>query len=100
MLKRILLMLTLLAATSLMTGCFHQQVVYDSEYNASKTMPDHQATSFHIIGLVGVNHQLDLNQLCPGGTGLVENKTLFAAFVPPFIASQVVSVEQVSVYCK
>lgn len=92
MFKRILLMLTLLAATSLMAGCFHQQVVYDSEYNASKTMPDYQATYFHVVGIVGIGNQVDLNQVCPGGTGLVENKT--------FLTIQAVTIQQLSVYCK
>ena len=92
MFKRILMMLAVLAMTSVMTGCFHQQVVYDSDYNASKTMPDYEATYFHIIGLVGIGNQVDLNQVCPGGTGLVENKTI--------ITSQAVTIEKLGVYCK
>ena len=85
-------MLAMLAMTSVMTGCFHQQVVVDSDYNASKTTPDYEATYFHILGLVGISNNVDLNQVCPGGTGLVENKTI--------ITIQAVTIEKMGVYCK
>lgn len=90
--KRILMMLTLLALGTGLSGCFHQQVVVDGQYNAAKTMPDHQATYFHIIGLVGIGHQTDLTSKCPNGAGLVENRTIFTI--------NAVTISQSGVYCK
>ena len=91
MLKRILMMLTLASILGL-TGCFHSQVVVDSGYNAAKSTPDHNATYFHIIGLVGIGNTVTLNEVCPNGAGLVENKTIFSI--------NAVTIEQLAVYCK
>ena len=89
--KRIQLMLaTLLMATAL-SGCYHNQVVVDGQYNAAKTTPDHQATYFHIIGIIGISNQVDLKQVCPSGAGVIENKTLWFPAV---------TVQQLAVYCK
>jgi len=92
MLKRICLTLSVLAMTMVMSGCFHQQVVVDTNYNASKTVPDYQTMYFHIIGLVGINNKVALNEVCPGGAGIVENKT--------FVNIYGVTFQQLSVYCK
>lgn len=92
MFKRVLMMLALLALTSGLTGCYHQQVVVDSDYNASKSTPDFQTTYFHIIGLLGISNTVDIGQVCPGGAGLTENRTVF------YIG--LVTIEQMAVYCK
>ena len=107
MLKRIILMFSLLALTSLITGCFHQRVIYDSDYNASKTVADHEALVFHIAGLINIGADLDLNQICPGGTGLVERRSFFdvsnmtlLGLGSFYVLGNGLTVQQVKVYCK
>ncbi|MEC9442039.1 MAG: hypothetical protein VYE40_13125 [Myxococcota bacterium] len=92
MLKRILLTLALLSLVSVTTGCYNQQVVADTNYNAAKSTPDFQGTTIHIIGLVGISNTATLNEVCPSGAGLVETKA--------FLASPVLSIGQMAVYCK
>lgn len=91
MLKRILLMLALLGVVSVMTGCFHAQIITDKNYNAAKSTPDFTTNTFHIIGLIGVGADINLSEICPNGTGLVENKTIFKPLL---------GMEKVNVYCK
>ena len=108
MLKKTLATLALLSLVSL-SGCFHQQVIVDSGYDAAKTTPDFQKTHIHILGAINLENQAALDEICPNGAGMVENKTLFrsdAVVLPPLIflsgfpIGPVIAVEQYSVYCK
>ena len=92
MLKRFLPLLFLISLATGLSGCYHQQVIVDTNYNASKSMPDYQSTYFHILGLFGISNDVTLNEVCPNGAGVVENKTL--------ITINVLTIEQLAVYCK
>ncbi len=99
--KHLIPMFALCLTLCLMTGCFHQQVIVDSDYQASRTMPDYQELSFQFFGLIGVNNKVSLNEVCPGGAGMLEKKALFIVNVPPPIFPiRVFAVEQIGVYCK
>ena len=106
--KRILSMLALVGLVSL-TGCFHQQVVVDPAYDATKTTPDFQKNHIHILGAINLDNQVALEEVCPNGAAMVENKTLFhsdTVLLPPLVFlsgypfGPVIAVEQYSVYCK
>ena len=69
--KRILSMLALVGLVSL-TGCFHQQVVVDPAYDATKTTPDFQKNHIHILGAINLDNQVALEEVCPNGAAMVE----------------------------
>jgi hypothetical protein len=109
MLKRTTLFALLLVCLAGLTGCFHQQVIVDPAYDASKTVPDFTRTHVHVLGLINLDNQINLDEVCPSGAGMVENKTLFrsdAVFIPGigfilgFPIGPIVAIEEFAVYCK
>lgn len=69
MLKRILTAFVLIGALTALSGCWHQQVVVDSDYDASKVTPDHQSIEVFILGIIGINNTVAVNDVCPQRRG-------------------------------
>ncbi|MEC9442036.1 MAG: hypothetical protein VYE40_13110 [Myxococcota bacterium] len=101
--------LSLVCLVSL-TGCFKQQVIVDSSYESAKMLPDFEKTHIHVLGVINLDGRVNLEDVCPNGAGMVENKTLFRSDALPFIPfvgfllgfpfGPTLAVEQYAVYCK
>lgn len=87
---RALLTLGLVIAMAGLTGCFKQQVVVDSNYNASKIEPNYTGLNVHIFGFIGISNKTNLSEVCPSGAGVVQNKTFLYGFI---------NIQQSAVYC-
>ena len=92
-----------------LSGCFKQQVIVDSGYNAAKTVPDFSRTHVHVLGLINLDNHINIDEVCPSGAGMVENKTLFRSdailipgigFILGFPIGPIVAIEEFAVYCK
>lgn len=79
--KRLAVLLTLLALVATMTGCFNERVIVNSQYDTSKTTPDHSITQIWILGLVNISGAHNLNELCPNGADRVHSKVLLNGWV-------------------
>ena len=89
--KRVCLLALLAVLMLPAMGCFQNTVVVSPDYDPRMTAPTHQETRMHILGLVPIGGDINLNEYCPQGTGIVETKMLFPFFV--------VSFGQMSIYC-
>jgi hypothetical protein len=89
--KRLLLTMFLAFAMTGLTGCYKDLIVIDKGYNPSKRAPDVESGRLYILGFP-LGAPVNLNQVCPGGAGLVEVKTYF--FINIFAYSSDM------VYCK
>ena len=107
--RKIIIALAIICLVSL-SGCFKQQVIVDPAYDATKTTPDFQKNHIHILGAINLDNQVALEEVCPNGAAMVENKTLFRSDALPFIPfvgwvlgfpfGPTIAVDQYSVYCK
>ena len=76
-----------------LSGCYHSQVVVDPNYNAAKAIPDSSKIYIHIFGLIGVNNNNALDDICANGVGMVENKTYIHLYYLP------ITIEESGIYC-
>ncbi|MBA2661510.1 MAG: hypothetical protein H0U74_04400 [Bradymonadaceae bacterium] len=90
--KHLLVLLFLIALAVPMTGCFNNKIITQSDYNPSKNVPDHSMVRLHVLSLVPIGGDINLNQLCPRGTGVVETQLVF-----PWLG--IVTFSQAKVYC-
>ncbi len=107
--RKIIIALAIMCLVSL-SGCFKQQVIVDPSYGGAKMMPDFEQTHIHVLGVINLDNQVNLEDVCPNGAGMVENKTLFRSDALPFIPfvgwvlgfpfGPTIAVDQYSVYCK
>lgn len=90
--KRLAALFILLACMGSLTGCFHEQIIVNPNYDTSKTVPDVDELQIHIFGLVNLSGPVNLNQVCPNGADRVASKMLFNFNILTFSKAQV--------YCK
>jgi len=86
-----------LAAITMLSGCYKDTIIVDTAYDASRnpatTPPDVQNLEVHIIGLVNVTGDVNLEGACGDkGAGIVQTKILFRFSVLTF--------GQTGVFCK
>ena len=101
--KRLIPLILLIALTvPTLTGCFHNRVIVESNYNASAIEPDYAKNwqAFLFWGLVPLGEQVDMGTICPQGAGIVETKHSFLNGVfslIPFVG--ILSFQQKEIYC-
>ena len=61
--KRLATLFILLSMVATLTGCFKERVILNTQYDTSKTTPDHSVTQIWIIGLVNVSGDNNLENL-------------------------------------
>lgn len=88
--KRLILLGLLLGLVLPSLACYHNQIVVSPDYDPAMTAPTHQETRLHVLALIPIGGDIDLNEYCPNGAGVVETKLFF-----PFI----VTFGQMSIYC-
>lgn len=91
--KKFIPMLFILALVLPSLGCFHNRVIVSPDYNPSKTTPDHEAIFIHLFSIIPLSSNVDLNQVCPNGAGIVEHRGLLYGQLP-------IDFGQVRVYCQ
>ena len=89
--KRVCLLALLAALMLPAMGCFQNTIVVSPDYDPRMTVPTHQESRMHILGLVPIGGDVNLNDYCPQGAGVVQTKVFFPYFV--------VSFGQMSIYC-
>ena len=73
--KRLMLtLIVVLALAVVSTGCWNNKIVTSPDYDPGQTSPDVEDISFHLLGLIHLTGDIDLNEVCPGGAGVVESK--------------------------
>lgn len=87
--KRLAAMFILLVCMTSLTGCFHQKVIVNSNYDTSKTTPDVDNLQIHLFGLVNLSGNVNLNKVCRKGADRVESKMLFNIGLLTFTKAQV-----------
>ena|SRR5690554_3996471 len=86
------IMLALVAALAFPSmGCFHNRIVASPDYNPSKTTPDAEDNSIHILGLFPMSSPVDLNATCPNEAGVLESRMLANLGI--------ITISQTRVYC-
>ena len=90
--KRLLsALIVLLAFSVLSTGCFHNKIVTSPDYDPGQTVADHEEIRLHLIRLVPLGGNINLDTICPGGAGVVETRY--------FISLSVIDISQARVHC-
>lgn len=90
--KRLVVSLFLLALLVPATGCYNNKIITAPDYNPSKRVADETSVRLHLLGLVPLSGDVNLNQVCRDGAGVVETKF--------FINVSVLSIGQSKVYCR
>lgn len=86
--KRLMLSLIVVLALAVgSTGCFNNKIVTSTDYDPAKETADVEAISFHLLGLINITGDIDLNEACPNGAGVVQAKQFIAG------------IGQTAVYC-
>lgn len=78
--KRFYALILLVALSLPMTGCFHNQILVEPNYNSGATQADwHNGWQLYALaGLIPLGQNpIDLATICPQGVGLVETKMSF-----------------------
>ena len=98
--KRLIAILFVFALVAPMTGCFHNQIMVDPNYNPSQTTPDFEhGWQIHLIGLIDLSGPVELTQVCPQGAGLLEVERTFVNGLVTAIVP-LVSFQTRRVYCQ
>ncbi len=97
--KRMKSLLSVLLCAALLSGCYHDVIVMDANYDPSKRVPDADRMQVHLInGLINVSGEVDLDATCgQRGAGLAETKTNFNL---GFFGWGLISFGSMKVYCK
>ncbi len=90
--KRIALMISLALLLLGVTGCYKDMVIVDTNYDARSSVPTQEYTRIDLLGLVNFSPDIDLDRVCPNGTGIVRNQT--TAFL------LLLTVHKTEVFCK
>lgn len=101
--KRIVTLLFLVSlAVPTLTGCYHNQIIVEKNYNASATEPDwHSGFAMYLIlGLIPLgNNPVDLTTACPQGAGIVEVKQTFVNGILNSLIGGILSFQDLKVFC-
>lgn len=87
--KKLVMILALVAIALGSTGCMHNRVVMSPEYDPSKEYPDHDRLTVHVLGIIPINGVVNLERECPNGAGVVENRTFFGIWGISFSQARV-----------
>jgi len=91
-----------LIASTALTGCYHNQIIVDKNYNSSATEPDmHNGFQMYLIeGLIPLgDNPIDLNSVCPQGAGIVEVQQSFLDGLINHVIGAILSFQDTKVYC-
>jgi len=101
--KRISTLILLVGLLLPMTGCFHNQIIVEKNYNSSATEPDWRNgwQAYLLFGLVPLgNNPIDMTQACPQGAGIVEVKQSFVnGLVSTLLLGGIVAFQDVAITC-
>lgn len=89
--KRFMIAVMLVALTLMISGCYHSRVVVSPDYDPATAQPDVDESRWHILGLIPIGGDINLEERCPAGAGVVESRWLFPIFV--------VNWSNIKVYC-
>ena len=87
--KRLLALMALVTVCASTTGCFHEQIIMNPNYNANVTTPDVSETQITVIGLVNVSGDVDLKATCQNGVDRASSKVLFDLGIVAFRKAEV-----------
>ena len=100
-LATLILLVGLLAPT--FSGCYHNQIIVEKNYNSSATEPDWSKgwQMYLLYGLIPLgDNPIDMRQACPQGAGIVEVKKNFLnGLVGGIILGGLLSFQEVNIYC-
>lgn len=100
-LATLILLVGLLAPA--LSGCFHNQIIVQDNYNASATEADWSKgwQTYLLWGLIPLGENpINVNQACPQGAGIVEVKQTFLnGLVSGLALGGLFSFQSVAVYC-
>ncbi len=99
-------LITLLFVVSLavptLSGCYHNQIIVEKNYNASATQPDWDSgfQMYLLAGLIPLgDNPVDLSAACPQGAGIVEVKQSFVNGLLNSLIGVILSFQDLKVYC-
>lgn len=85
-----------------LTGCFHNQIIVEKNYNASATQPDwaNNWRTYLLFGLVPLSSEpIGMTEVCPQGAGIVETKKSFLNGLLSGILVNILSFEEAKITC-
>ena len=100
--KRFSTLILLVGLMMPLTGCFHNQIIVEKNYNSSATEPDWRSgwQAYALAGLIPLgNNPIDMAQACPQGAGIVEVKMSFVNGLVNAIIGLFVSFQDVAITC-
>ena len=101
--KRFNALILLVGLTLPMTGCFHNQIIVEKNYNSSATEPDWRNgwQMYLLYGLVPLgDNPIDMTQACPQGAGIVTVKQSFVnRLVSGLLLGGLLGFQDVSITC-
>lgn len=100
--KRLLPLLIAICLAAPLTGCYHNQIIVQKNYNASATEPDHHSgfQMYLLMGLIPLgDNPVDLAQICPQGAGIVEVQQTFVNGLLSSIIGAILSFQDTKVFC-
>ena len=78
--KRLIFLACLVCLPLMTTGCWHNQIIVDKNYNAAATAPDYE-NDWHmylIMGLIDLGGDVNLTEVCGDrGAGIIEVEQSF-----------------------
>jgi len=99
-LATLILLVGLMAPT--LSGCFHNQIIVEKNYNSSATEPDWRSgwQMYLLMGLIPLGENpIDMTQACPQGAGIVEVKWSFINGLLNNIIGFILSFQDVAITC-
>ena len=100
--KRFSTLILLVGLLMPLTGCFHNQIIVEKNYNSSATEPDWRSgwQAYALAGLIPLgNNPIDMAQACPQGAGIVEVKMSFVNGLVNALIGFFVSFQDVAITC-
>lgn len=92
MMNRIIMLLLLVALALPALGCYHNQVIMAPDYDPSVDIADEEDLRLHLFGLFPLQQDVNLQEVCANGAGVVESRVLFRIGIVDF--------SQTRTYCK
>ena len=101
--KRFVTLFLLIAlAVPTLTGCYHNQIIVQENYNSSATAPDWESSfqMYLLFGLIPLgDNPVDLTSACPQGAGIVSVRQSFVNGLLNSVIGAILSFQDVEVYC-
>jgi hypothetical protein len=85
-----------------LSGCYHNQIIVEKNYNSSATEPDFRNgwQMYLLAGLIPLgDNPIDMTQACPQGAGIVEVKQSFVNGLVNRLIGFILSFQDVSITC-